>query len=107
MPFRPPQTVPPQTEVVGEDQSLMHTMQYQMINPDWMERDDNAASEVEQAPSTPAGSNQEKNGQKPPMRHKSLPGVLVEEPDQESSDKEEDGRSRSTLSVQLWLVLDR
>ncbi|KAG6870220.1 hypothetical protein C0995_014542 [Termitomyces sp. Mi166 len=107
MPFRPPQTAPLQTEVVGEDQSLMHTMQYQMINPDWMGRNDNAASEVEQVPFTPpAGSNQEKNGQKPLMRHKSLPGVLVEEPDQESSDKEEDGQSRSTLSVQLWLVLD-
>ncbi|KAG6870760.1 hypothetical protein C0995_010902, partial [Termitomyces sp. Mi166 len=97
MPFRPPQTVPLQKEVEGKDQSLMHTMQYQMINPNWMGRDDNAASEVEQVPSAPpAGSNQEKNGQKPPMRHKSLPGVLVEEPDQESSDKEEDGWSRST-----------
>ncbi|KAG6870770.1 hypothetical protein C0995_010835 [Termitomyces sp. Mi166 len=82
-------------------------MQYQTINPDWMGRDNNAASEVEQAPAMPlAGSNQEKNGQKPPMRHKSLPGVLVEEPDQESSDEEEDGWLRSTLSVQLRLVLD-
>ncbi|KAG6859494.1 hypothetical protein C0995_007925 [Termitomyces sp. Mi166 len=108
MPFRPPQTAPPRMEVVGKDQSLMHTTQYQMINPDWTGRDDNAASEVKQAPPVPpAGSNQEKNGQKPLMRHKSLPGVLVEEPDQESSDKEEDGWSRSTLSVQLWLVLDR
>ncbi|KAG6857913.1 hypothetical protein C0995_004166 [Termitomyces sp. Mi166 len=81
-PFRPPQTAPPQMEVVGKDQLLMHTMQYQTINPDWTGRDDNAASEVEQVPSVPpAGSNQEKNGQKPPMRHKSLPGVLVEEPD--------------------------
>ncbi|KAG6859045.1 hypothetical protein C0995_012013 [Termitomyces sp. Mi166 len=71
-------------------------------------RDDNNAREVEQVPSAPpAGSNQKKNGQKPPMRHKSLPGVLVEEPDQESSDKEEDGQSRLTLSVQLQLVLDR
>ncbi|KAG6882943.1 hypothetical protein C0995_013405, partial [Termitomyces sp. Mi166 len=60
-------------------------------------RDDNTAREVEQVPSAPpAGSTQEKNGQKPPMRHKSLPGVLVEEPDQESSDEEEDGRSRLT-----------
>ncbi|KAG6867780.1 hypothetical protein C0995_004574, partial [Termitomyces sp. Mi166 len=91
-PFRPLQTAPPQTEVVGKDQSLMHTMQYQTINPNWTGRNDNAASEVEQAPSMPpAGSNQEKNGQKPPIRHKSLPGVLVEEPDQESSDEEEDG----------------
>ncbi|KAG6867351.1 hypothetical protein C0995_005116, partial [Termitomyces sp. Mi166 len=89
----PPQTAPLQTEMVGEDQSLMHTMQYQTINPDWMGRDDNAASEVEQVPSTsPAGSNQEKSGQRPLMRHKSLPEVLVEEPDQESSDEEEDGR---------------
>ncbi|KAG6886834.1 hypothetical protein C0995_004010 [Termitomyces sp. Mi166 len=82
-------------------------MQYQTINPDWTERDDNAASEVEQALSVPpAGSNQDKNGQKPPMRHKSLPGVLVEEPDRESSDEEEDGQLRLTLSVQLQLVLD-
>ncbi|KAG6900988.1 hypothetical protein C0995_002914, partial [Termitomyces sp. Mi166 len=84
-------------EVVGEYQSLMHMMQYQTINPDWMGRDDNAASEVEQvlyAP--PSGSNQEKSGQKPPMRHKSLPGVLVEEPDRESSNEEEDGWLRST-----------
>ncbi|KAG6872322.1 hypothetical protein C0995_010803 [Termitomyces sp. Mi166 len=69
-------------KVADDDQSLMHTMQFQTINPDWMGRDDNDAMEVEQAPSVPpAGSNQEKNGQKPPMRHKSLPGVLVEEPD--------------------------
>ncbi|KAG6900197.1 hypothetical protein C0995_004090 [Termitomyces sp. Mi166 len=66
----------------SNDQSLMHMMQFQMINPDWMGRDDNNAREVEQAPSAPpAGSNQKKNGQKPPMRHKSLPGVLVEKPD--------------------------
>ncbi|KAG6880571.1 hypothetical protein C0995_005896, partial [Termitomyces sp. Mi166 len=97
-PFRPPQTVPPQTEVVGEDQSLMHMMQYQMINPDWMGRDDNAASEVEQAPSVPpARSNQEKGGQRPSMRHKSLPEVLVEEPDQESSD----GGGRWMVNVDL------
>ncbi|KAG6901015.1 hypothetical protein C0995_002279 [Termitomyces sp. Mi166 len=83
-------------------------MQYQTINPDWMGRNVNAARKVEQAPSVPpAGSNQEKSGQKPPRRHKSLTGVLVEEPDQESSNKEKDGRSRSTLSVQLRLVLDR
>ncbi|KAG6899270.1 hypothetical protein C0995_006445 [Termitomyces sp. Mi166 len=94
-------------EVVGKDQSLMHMMQYQMINPDWIGRDDNAASEVEQAPSVPpAGSNQEESGQRPPMRHKSLPEVLVEEPDQESSDEKEDGWSMLTLSVQLQLVLD-
>ncbi|KAG6883718.1 hypothetical protein C0995_011730 [Termitomyces sp. Mi166 len=55
-------------------------------------RDDNAASEVEQAPSMPpAGSNQEESGQRPSMRHKSLPEVLVEEPDQESSNEKEDG----------------
>ncbi|KAG6882809.1 hypothetical protein C0995_013696 [Termitomyces sp. Mi166 len=78
----PPQTAPLQMEMVGEDQLLMHTTQYQTINPDWTGRDDNAASEVELAPSMPlAGSNQEKSGQKPPMRHNSLPGVLVEEPD--------------------------
>ncbi|KAG6880613.1 hypothetical protein C0995_005609, partial [Termitomyces sp. Mi166 len=88
----PPQTAPLQMEVVGEYQSLMHTTQYQTINPDWTGRDDNAAREVEQAPSTPpARSNQEKNGQKPRRRHKSLPGVLVEEPDRESSNEEEDG----------------
>ncbi|KAG6869565.1 hypothetical protein C0995_002217, partial [Termitomyces sp. Mi166 len=105
---RPLQTAPPQMEVVGKDQSLIHTMQYQTINPDWTGRDDNATSEVEQVPSTPpAGSKQEKNGQKPLMRHRSLPGVLVEEPDRESSDEEEDGWLRSTLSVQLKLVLDR
>ncbi|KAG6887849.1 hypothetical protein C0995_012214 [Termitomyces sp. Mi166 len=73
-----------------------------MINPDWTGRDDNAASEVEQVPSAPpAESNQEKNGQKPPMRHKSLPGVLVEEPDRESSDEEEDEQLRSTF----WTAL--
>ncbi|KAG6871413.1 hypothetical protein C0995_004886 [Termitomyces sp. Mi166 len=107
-PFRPPQTVPSQKKAAGNDQLLMHTMQFQTINPDWMGRDDNNAREVEQAPSVPpAGSTQEKNGQKPPMRHKSLPGVLVEEPDQESSNKKKDGQSRLTLSVQLRLVLDR
>ncbi|KAG6886650.1 hypothetical protein C0995_006147 [Termitomyces sp. Mi166 len=101
-------TAPPQMEVVGEDQSLMHTMQYQTINPDWTGRDDNTASEVEQVPSAPpAGSNQEESGQRPLMRHKSLPEVLVEEPDQESSNEEEDGWLMSTLSVQLQLALDR
>ncbi|KAG6881291.1 hypothetical protein C0995_002401 [Termitomyces sp. Mi166 len=71
----------------SENQLLMHMMQYQTINPDWTGRDDNTASEVEQAPSAPpARSNQEESGQRPPMRHKSLPEVLVEEPDQESSD---------------------
>ncbi|KAG6882166.1 hypothetical protein C0995_015601 [Termitomyces sp. Mi166 len=98
---------PLQKEAAGKDQSLMHTMQYQTINPNWIGRDDNAASKVEQVPAAPpAGSNQEKNGQKPPMRHKSLPEMLIEELDQESSDKEEDGWSKSTLSVQLQLVLD-
>ncbi|KAG6858432.1 hypothetical protein C0995_016662, partial [Termitomyces sp. Mi166 len=52
-PFRPPQTAPLQMEVVDKDQLLMHMMQYQTINPDWIRRDDNAASEVEQAPSAP------------------------------------------------------
>ncbi|KAG6870158.1 hypothetical protein C0995_014877, partial [Termitomyces sp. Mi166 len=81
-PFRPSQTAPLQKEAAGDDQSLMHTTQFQMINPNWTGRDNNNAREVKQAPSAPpAGSNQEKNGQKPPMRHKSLPGVLVEEPD--------------------------
>ncbi|KAG6868085.1 hypothetical protein C0995_004379, partial [Termitomyces sp. Mi166 len=90
-------TAPLQKEVAGDDQSLMHMMQFQTINPDWTGRDDNNAREVEQAPSAPpAGSNQEKNGQKPLMRHKSLPGVLVEEPDQESSNEEEDGWLRLT-----------
>ncbi|KAG6892226.1 hypothetical protein C0995_004809, partial [Termitomyces sp. Mi166 len=98
MPFRPLQTAPPQKEVAGKDQSLMHTTQYQTINPDWMERDDNAASKVEQAPSAPpARSNQEESGQRPSMRHKSLPEVLVEEPDQESSD----GGGRWMVNVDL------
>ncbi|KAG6859885.1 hypothetical protein C0995_002479, partial [Termitomyces sp. Mi166 len=49
--------------VHSKDQLLMHTMQYQTINPNWMGRDDNAASKVEQAPAMPpAGSNQKKNG---------------------------------------------
>ncbi|KAG6896983.1 hypothetical protein C0995_010901 [Termitomyces sp. Mi166 len=72
----------------SKDQLLMHTMQYQTINSDWTERDNNTASEVEQVPSMPpAGSNQEKIGQRPLMRHKSLPEMLVEEPDQESAPK--------------------
>ncbi|KAG6858029.1 hypothetical protein C0995_003204, partial [Termitomyces sp. Mi166 len=52
------------------------------------------------------GSSQEMSGQQPQIGHKSLAIGLVDQPARESSDEEEDNRSKSTLSVQLKLVLN-
>ncbi|KAG6893749.1 hypothetical protein C0995_016190, partial [Termitomyces sp. Mi166 len=52
------------------------------------------------------GSSQEMSGQQPQIGHKSLASGLVDQPAQESSDKEENNRSELTLSVQLKLVLN-
>ncbi|KAG6882570.1 hypothetical protein C0995_014380 [Termitomyces sp. Mi166 len=62
---------------------------------------------MEQARYAPqVGSSQEMSGQQPQIGHKSLASGLVNQPAQESSDEEENNRSKSTLSVQLKLVLN-
>ncbi|KAG6892508.1 hypothetical protein C0995_003403 [Termitomyces sp. Mi166 len=52
------------------------------------------------------GSSQKMSGQQPQIGHKSLASGLVDQPAQESSDEEENDRSKLTLSVQLKLVLN-
>ncbi|KAG6858505.1 hypothetical protein C0995_016117 [Termitomyces sp. Mi166 len=52
------------------------------------------------------GSSQEMSGQQPQLGHKSLAIGLVDHPARESSDEEEDNRSKLTLSIQLKLVLN-
>ncbi|KAG6859239.1 hypothetical protein C0995_010494 [Termitomyces sp. Mi166 len=47
------------------------------------------------------------SGQQPQIGHKSLAIGLVDQPARESSDKKEDNRSKTILSVQLKLVLNR
>ncbi|KAG6894779.1 hypothetical protein C0995_013718, partial [Termitomyces sp. Mi166 len=76
--------------------------------PEWSGKGNIAASEMEQVRYAPqAGSSQEMSGQQPQIGHKSLAIGLVDQPAQESSTEEEDDRSKSTLSVQLKLVLNR
>ncbi|KAG6872739.1 hypothetical protein C0995_007061, partial [Termitomyces sp. Mi166 len=98
----------PCTERVGDYQSVTHPMQYQASTPKWSGKGNIAASEMEQAWYAPqVGSSQEMSGQQPQIGHKSLAIGLVDQPAQESSNEEEDDRSKLTLSVQLKLVLNR
>ncbi|KAG6882050.1 hypothetical protein C0995_016092, partial [Termitomyces sp. Mi166 len=63
---------------------------------------------MEQAHYAPqVGSSQEMSGQQPQIGHKSLAIGLVDQPAQESSDEEEDDWSKSTLLIQMKLVLNR
>ncbi|KAG6858403.1 hypothetical protein C0995_000284, partial [Termitomyces sp. Mi166 len=85
----------------------MHLTQHQASTPEWPEKGNIAASEMEQAWYAPqVGSSQEMSGQQPQIGHKSLASGLVDQPARESSDKEENDRSKLTLSVQLKLVLN-
>ncbi|KAG6871213.1 hypothetical protein C0995_007161 [Termitomyces sp. Mi166 len=85
----------------------MHPTQYRASTPEWLGKGNIAASEMEQAWYAPqVGSSQEMSGQQPQIGHKSLASGLVNQPAQESSNKEEDNRSKLTLSVQLKLVLN-
>ncbi|KAG6885548.1 hypothetical protein C0995_009241 [Termitomyces sp. Mi166 len=86
----------------------MHPTQYQASTPEWSGKGNIATSEMEQAWYAPqVGSSQEMSGQQPQIGHKSLASGLVDQPAQESSDEEENNRSKLTLSVQLKLVLNR
>ncbi|KAG6897932.1 hypothetical protein C0995_010033 [Termitomyces sp. Mi166 len=93
-PLRPIQVMSPHTERVGDYQSVMQPTQYQASIPKWAGRGNVAASEVLQARYVP-------------QEGKSLATGLKDQPAQESSDEEENDRSKSTLSVQLKMVLNR
>ncbi|KAG6858063.1 hypothetical protein C0995_003004, partial [Termitomyces sp. Mi166 len=95
-------------ERVGDYQSVTHPTQYQASTPKWSGKGNIAASEMEQAQYAPqVGSSQEMSGQQPQIGHKSLAIGLVDQPAQESSNEEEDDRSKLTLLIQLKLVLNR
>ncbi|KAG6882179.1 hypothetical protein C0995_015558, partial [Termitomyces sp. Mi166 len=87
-PLRPSQATPLRTEKVGDYKSAVYLTQYQASIPEWSGRGNVAASEVLQ-------------------EGKSLATGLEDYPAQESSDEEKNDRSKSTLSVQLKLVLNR
>ncbi|KAG6894167.1 hypothetical protein C0995_014898, partial [Termitomyces sp. Mi166 len=93
-PLRPIQVMSLRTERVGDYQSVMQPTQYQASTPEWVGRGNVTASEVPQA-------------RYAPQEGKSLATGLGDHPAQESSDEEENNRSKSTLSVQLKLVLNR
>ncbi|KAG6858488.1 hypothetical protein C0995_016240, partial [Termitomyces sp. Mi166 len=93
-PLRPSQATPLCTEKVGDYKSAVYPTQYQASIPKWSGRGNVAASEVPQV-------------QYAPQKGKSLATGLEDQPAQESSDEEENDRSKSTLSVQLKLVLNR
>ncbi|KAG6867771.1 hypothetical protein C0995_001021, partial [Termitomyces sp. Mi166 len=82
-PLRPIQVMSPHTERVGDYQSVMQPTQYQASIPKWAERGNVAASEVLQARYVP-------------QEGKSLATGLKDQPAQESSDEEENDRSKST-----------
>ncbi|KAG6860450.1 hypothetical protein C0995_011043 [Termitomyces sp. Mi166 len=106
-PSEPTQAMPPRMKKVRDYQPVMHLTLYQARTSEWSEKGNVAASEVEQAWYVPqAGSSKEMSGQKPLIGHRSLASGLVDQPARESSDEEENDRSKSTLSVQLKLVLN-
>ncbi|KAG6870576.1 hypothetical protein C0995_012101, partial [Termitomyces sp. Mi166 len=84
---------PLRTEKVGDYKSAVYPTQYQASIPKWSGRGNVTASEVLQA-------------QYAPQEGKSLATGLEDQLAQESSDEEENNRSKSTLSVQLKLVLN-
>ncbi|KAG6893792.1 hypothetical protein C0995_016090 [Termitomyces sp. Mi166 len=93
-PLRPSQATPLCTKRVRDYKSAVYLTQYQAGIPEWLGRGNVATSEVPQA-------------QYVPQEGKSLATGLEDQPAQESSDEEENDRSKSTLSVQLKLVLNR
>ncbi|KAG6895104.1 hypothetical protein C0995_013228 [Termitomyces sp. Mi166 len=99
--------MPPCMERVGDYQSAMHPTQYQASIPEWTGKGNIATSEMKQVWYAPqAESSKGMSGQQPLIGHGSLASGQVEQPVQESSDEEENDRSKSTLSVQLKLVLN-
>ncbi|KAG6885051.1 hypothetical protein C0995_009611 [Termitomyces sp. Mi166 len=92
-PLRPSQATPLRTEKVGDHKLAVYPTQYQASIPEWSGRGNVAASEVPQA-------------RYAPQEGKSLATGLEDQPARESSDEEENDRSKSTLSVQLKLVLN-
>ncbi|KAG6898294.1 hypothetical protein C0995_009851 [Termitomyces sp. Mi166 len=97
------------SDFIRQRQSSVESLPQQQggITPEWLGKGNIAASEMEQAWYVPqVGSSQEMSGQQPQIGHKSLAIGLVDQPAQESSDEEEDDRSKLTLSVQLKLVLN-
>ncbi|KAG6881916.1 hypothetical protein C0995_016671 [Termitomyces sp. Mi166 len=100
---------PDPSNFIEQQQSSVESLPQQQgsTTPEWSEKGNIAASEMEQAWYAPqVGSSQEMSGQQPQIGHKSLASGLVDQPAQESSDKEENNRSKLTLSVQLKLVLN-
>ncbi|KAG6869368.1 hypothetical protein C0995_003810, partial [Termitomyces sp. Mi166 len=85
---------PLHTEKVRDYKSAVYLTQYQASIPEWLGRGNVAASEVPQV-------------RYAPQKGKSLATGLEDQLAQESSDEEENNRSKSTLSVQLKLVLNR
>ncbi|KAG6893497.1 hypothetical protein C0995_000358, partial [Termitomyces sp. Mi166 len=85
---------PLHTERVGDYKLAVYMTQYQASISKWLGRGNVAASKVPQA-------------QYAPQEGKSLATGLEDQLAQESSDEEENDRSKSTLSVQLKLVLNR
>ncbi|KAG6884326.1 hypothetical protein C0995_010526, partial [Termitomyces sp. Mi166 len=92
-PLRPSQATPLHTEKVGDYKLAVYPTQYQASIPEWSGRDNVATSEVLQV-------------RYAPQEGKSLATGLEDQPAQESSDEEENDRSKLTLSVQLKLVLN-
>ncbi|KAG6858127.1 hypothetical protein C0995_002404, partial [Termitomyces sp. Mi166 len=93
-PLRPTKVMSPCTKRVGDYQLVMQPTQFQASIPEWSGRGNVTASEVPQA-------------RYAPQEEKSLATGLEDHPAQESSDEEENDRSKLTLSVQLKLVLNR
>ncbi|KAG6881227.1 hypothetical protein C0995_002546, partial [Termitomyces sp. Mi166 len=93
-PLRPTQVMSSRMERVGDYQSVVQLTQYQVSSLEWSGRGNVTASEVLQV-------------RYAPQEGKSLATELEDHPARESSDEEENDRSKSTLSVQLKLVLNR
>ncbi|KAG6872244.1 hypothetical protein C0992_009738, partial [Termitomyces sp. T32_za158] len=103
----PVQTMQPEQEVKqAQEASSGHTTRPKGVSPaivtgqaeQWQE-------EALKAPLTMEKPG--RSGKEPWVRLKSPGKVLDLESELDSSDEEEDGKLLSTLSVQLWLVLDR
>ncbi|KAG6880711.1 hypothetical protein C0995_004789, partial [Termitomyces sp. Mi166 len=93
IPLRPSQATPLRTEKVRDYKSAVYLSQYQASIPEWSGRGNVTASEAPQA-------------RYAPQEGKSLATGLEDQLAQESSDEEENNRSKLTLSVQLKLVLN-
>ncbi|KAG6894236.1 hypothetical protein C0995_014800 [Termitomyces sp. Mi166 len=92
--LRPTQVMSLHMERVGDYQLVTHLMQYQASTPEWSEKGNIAASEMEQVRYVlQVGSSQEMSGQQPQIGHKSLAIGLVDQPARESSDEEENDSS--------------